>query len=33
LEPNHQLYYRVQHNRHQSLKEQIIDDPWVEFAI
>jgi ectoine hydroxylase-related dioxygenase (phytanoyl-CoA dioxygenase family) len=29
----YQLYYRVQHNRHEAFKEQIIDDPWVEFAV
>jgi len=29
----YQLYYRVSSKDHAQLKDQIIDDPWVEFAI
>jgi hypothetical protein len=29
----YQLYYRVKHQCHEDYKEQIIDDPWVEFAV
>lgn len=28
----YQLYYRVKHNEHADLKDQIIRDPWVEFS-
>ena len=29
----YQLYYRVAHSQHAALKERILDDPWVEFAV
>jgi ectoine hydroxylase-related dioxygenase (phytanoyl-CoA dioxygenase family) len=29
----YQLYYRVKRNRHEDFINQIVDNPWVEFAI
>merc|ERR1712007_155727 len=29
----YQLYYRVPHKEHDKLKDQVIRNPWVEYAI